>query len=129
MLAVIGLEYIGENYYSYERNSLFYHAKSERYKHYLRYDFSRPWVAKITGRHPVYRYNREFMRGRKDYSRSNSVGSRGIYLYFYLEDGIYEVNERVSWTTTKRYFVRAECGEYEEIEKEEVEECLNSILI
>jgi hypothetical protein len=52
------------------------------------------WVAEIAGTDPKYKYNRKFLRYNKDYSRSNSKGSRGVYAEYILESGkIYDVKE------------------------------------
>lgn len=82
-----------------------------------------PWVARITGPDPRFGFAREFLRGQKDYSEANSVGSRGVYLYFALPPGIYEVNDLVSWKRTDRYFCRVEGEKIYRISKEEVKAC------
>lgn len=64
-----------------------------------------PWVARIIGV-SYQRMGREFLRGLKDYTYANSVGSRGVYLTFWLqEDDLYEVFRRESWSRHRRYFV------------------------
>lgn len=81
---------------------------------------SRTWVAIIKD-HYKGKFLREFPRGYKDYSEANSKGSRGVYKYYYLEEGpIYEVSEPVSWKNTLRYFCRIEDGEEIEMSKQEV---------
>lgn len=78
----------------------------------------RPWVAKITGTDKKYKYKREFVRGQKDYSKANSTGSRGIYIYYYLDEGcIYEVSEQVTWKSWERYFCKVEKGKVLEIKE------------
>lgn len=58
------------------------------------------WVAEIIGIDKKYKYARKFLRYKKDYSRSNSVGSRGVFAEYILESGkLYDVKE---WD--KRYF-------------------------
>lgn len=84
------------------------------------------WVAQITGTDPKFKFQREFMQGKKDYSESNSVGSRGVYLHYFLDDGIYEVKEQVSWNRSRRYFLRVTEGQTEEIAEDEVLKCLKS---
>ena len=86
----------------------------------------RAWVARLTGLHPTYGFTREFLRGQRDYSRANSKGSRGVYLYYALPPGLYEVSEPLSWKQTRRYFVRSSRGTYEEISREEVIACLST---
>jgi len=125
MRAVLKLEIIGDNYYAYlaakKRGEAKTSRSAERYGELLGRDKSRPWVARITGRDPKYGLAREFVKGQKDYSQANSVGSRGVYEYFALKDGsIYEVNARETWKRTRRYFIRVENTEITEISKEEV---------
>ena len=64
-----------------------------------------PWVAKITGTDKRYGFARVFMQGNRDYSRANSIGSRGVYVYYPLEPGIYEVNQQLTWHRWQRYFL------------------------
>lgn len=88
---------------------------------------ARPWVARITGRDARFGLRREFVRGVKDYSRANSVGSRGVYRYFFLASGVYEVNELQSWSRSRRYFLRVGAdGGKTEITREEVDAWLNA---
>ncbi len=130
MLAILELEFIGENWHSYRKRAQERHEGTERYGAYLGPDKSRPWVARIIGRNlDTGQLLREFMRGQIDYSRTNSTGSRGVRLYFALDDGVYEINARETWQHTRRYFVRVTDGQYQEIAREEVLEWLaNSIL-
>lgn len=63
------------------------------------------WVAEITGFDPKYKYARNFLKRKLDYSRANSKGSRGVYAEYILESGkIYEVKEQTSWKKVYRYF-------------------------
>lgn len=65
----------------------------------------KPWVAKITGKDPTYKYKREFLKSNKDYTHANSKGSRGIYLNYILESGnAYEINSQLTWNKWERYF-------------------------
>lgn len=82
---------------------------------------NKSWVAEITGKDAKYGLKREFLDGVRDYSRANSVKSRGVYTEFELEEGkIYEISERCSWKRTERYFVKIENGKKVEIKKDEV---------
>ncbi len=121
MRAVLRLEFIAENYFSYGKTPGAFHPRTARYAEYLGRNQSRPWVARIEGRDETYGLKRTFMDGQIDYSQTNSVGSRGVYLYFALLDGIYEVNERTSWRHVRRYFIRVAEARYQEISREEVE--------
>lgn len=80
----------------------------------------RPWVARVTpaGRRMIHQQT-------KDFSRSNGVGSRGVYAVYALDDGVYEVNERTGWTKARRYFIRAQDAQITEIPREEVDRCLS----
>lgn len=55
---------------------------------------------------------RDFLDGKKDYSQANSVGSRGVYLFYVLRPGIvYEVHALTSWSGSEQYFCRVEGSE------------------
>ena len=95
-----------------------------RFAGYMGRDKSNPWVARITGPDPQYGLAREFQRGYADYSAASGTGGRGIWLLYALDDGVYEVNKRLSWKHTKRYFVRVQDGDIAEITREEVERWL-----
>ncbi len=125
MLAVLELEFIGENYFAYKRMATVPDESMERFKKLLGRDQSRPWVAHLTGLDRSLRPIREFVRGQIDYNRANGTGSRGVYLYFHLSDGLYEVNARESWSRVRRYFIRVENAAYREISREEALQCLS----
>lgn len=132
MIAVLPLEIIGDNYYAYKRDLANGKAREnpriEKYGEMMGRDKSRPWVARITGLDDKYGFKREFQRGQRDYSKANSIGSRGVYEYFALPTGIYEVHERLTWKRTRRYFIRIEQAEIMEISREEVESCLRNAI-
>lgn len=78
------------------------------------------WCAEVTGFDPKYKYARTFLRFRKDYSRANSKGSRGVYAVYFLEEGkIYEVKDNKS-----RWFCTVRDWEIVKLTKEEADECL-----
>lgn len=81
--------------------------------HYLA--AGKPWCARITGLSREYGLQREFMRCKKDWRGANSTGSRGVILHYELRPGIYEVNERTSWKSERRYFVRSHEGRLTEV--------------
>lgn len=65
----------------------------------------RYWVAEITGICTKYGLARKFLSPRRDASKSNSAGSRGIYASYMLEHGkIYEISSPRSWKKTDRFF-------------------------
>ena len=132
MKAIIKLEAIGDNLRRLSEEMMKGNATAGRFVGRLRGRMfreailpRRPWVAKILGRDERYGLARQFVKRQVDYSESNSTGSRGVYYYYHLDEGIYEVNELVSWNNERRYFLRSGSGEVTEISKEEVEQWLN----
>jgi len=88
---------------------------------------SSSWVAEITGLHPKFKFDRRFLRGNKDYSESNSKGSRGVYMYFMLESGkYYHVKAAVSWKNSDRYFATvSKDGDIVRVAEDEIKKWLN----
>lgn len=83
--------------------------------------FDRPWVARITGICPAHGFKREFIEGSTDYSEANSVGSRGVHVYFPVDEGsVYEVFELTSWRGRERYFVYPQMGRLHRLTRDEV---------
>lgn len=64
----------------------------------------RYWVARIAGTDARYGFRRQFMRGHKDYSEANSVGTRGVFVFYMLGLGLYEIKEPLSWRSSRQYF-------------------------
>lgn len=65
------------------------------------------------------------LRGHRDYSRANSIGSRGIYQTYVLREGeYYEVSEPVSWRRTDHYFCTVEAGEVVKMSEDEARQWL-----
>lgn len=87
------------------------------------------WVAEIAGTDPKYKYVRCFLKPKKDYSRANSKGSRGVYAEYVLESGrMYEVKEQVSNKRTIRYFCTVDGdGNVIDIPESEVKEWLKTV--
>lgn len=85
---------------------------------------NRCWVAHIVGSDEKYKFKREFLKPKTDYTKSNSKGSRGVYLWYLLESGnIYDVSETTSWKNVDRYFCKvSEDGDIIKITEEEVKE-------
>lgn len=72
------------------------------------------WVAEITGPDEKYGLARKFLRGKMDYSKANSKGSRGIFVEYILSSGkIYDVKSQETWGSSSRYFCTV--GDYGEI--------------
>jgi len=128
MRYVLIIEAIGDNYRYHLRQHLRpsqSFTKLEINAFRLGNKYLSPWVAKITGLDDRYGLVRDFVKGQKDYSRANSTGSRGIFLHYFLEPGIYEINERKTWKRAKRYFAKIiDQQTLIEISREEVIKCL-----
>lgn len=77
---------------------------------------SSTWCAEILGYDSRFGYQRGFLKYKKDYAHSNSVGSRGVHAIYLLEEGrLYEVKE---WKD--RYFCIVQNWEIHKIDKTEV---------
>ena len=121
MKACIKIEAIGENIFQ----------SIDRYRCFgtMADIFSVPksyWVAKITGYCSEFDgFKREFVHGNRDYAKANSKGSRGIYVTYFLNPGLYEVKHKTSWKNTERYFCMVtEEGEIIKMDKPDIEKCL-----
>lgn len=69
--------------------------------------------------------NGKYIKGYRDYSRSNGKGTRGIIVTFFLDQGVYEVRHKTSWEKHSHYFFRVnELGDIEKISKAEAMQCL-----
>lgn len=84
------------------------------------------WAAEIIDFDKKYKYQRKFLKGKKDYTYSNGKGSRGIYYEWILESNhIYDIKRRVSWGRCERFFCTVnEDGDIIKIDEQEVIECL-----
>ena len=131
MRAVLQLEVIGEPYHWLRRNR--HKGQTQRVFsmreeiNIIRYGQKRyrPWVARISSIHGDGTLGREFITGMRDWTHARRSGMRGVYEYFALRPGVYEVNECVRLGKARRYFIHVEGTEYHEITREEVEQCLN----
>lgn len=85
----------------------------------------RPWVAQIVGLDDCHGLRRDFLRGNRDYREANGIGSRGIMVHYFLDDGLYEINELLTWVRERRYYLRIRDGQAEEIRLKEVVACLS----
>jgi len=78
------------------------------------------WVDLVTGIKP-HGLIKERIEGHADYSNANSVGSRGVYIYYILQDGnIYHVSSPINFKRRDTYFCRVEQGEIIRMEFQEV---------
>ena len=127
MIAILGLEAIGDNIRNCpatERAALGRGRATREVRQHLLLEQRRPWVARVTGSH--LRMEREFLQAKKDYTKANGQGSRGVYLYYTLREGErYDVHELVSWGRVRRYFARAEMGAVVEVSREEMDTWLS----
>lgn len=86
----------------------------------------RPWAARLTGLSEQHGFEREFLKPQKDWSSSNGIGSRGVYLVYHLREGsFYQVHKLLNWTKSRTYFCRVESGHLVEMSREEVTACLS----
>ena len=61
------------------------------------------------------------LRGHTDYSQANSVGSRGVFKYYFLAEGaIYHVSAPQTWKRTDEYYCRNVGGRLIHMSMEEV---------
>lgn len=81
-----------------------------------------PWASRLTSFDGIH-FEREFMKGQKDYSLANKRGTRGVFYYFYLIPGLYEISEGVHG----RYFARVDQDlEMRKLTKSEMIRCLQN---
>lgn len=107
---VVTIEAIGDNI---AREFRFFGAKS------------RNWVAQIFASNGRGGWVRSFLDGNRDYSLSNSRGSRGIMVSYLLEQGpIYEINAPQTWSCSDRYFARVMDNTLSRMTEDEVRKCL-----
>lgn len=82
---------------------------------------SAPWVKRIKGLSAQGKIMYEFVSGDTDYSRANSVGSRGVYKHYILQSGnLYEVCSRTSWKRIEQYFCMVQDGKIVKLTRQEV---------
>ncbi len=88
----------------------------------------RPWVARVIPIPGSEGYRREMIAYQhKDYSRANSVGSRGVYAYYLLSPGVYEIHQRTSWKHGEQYYLQVkEDGTKQRLGDDEVREWLRN---
>lgn len=92
---------------------------------HFRMPSGKPWLALIKGECPKYGFQREFVTEDKfsSHAKSNSKGSRGIWLRWFIDDSpglIYEFYRKTSWRASERYFFHFVDGEKVKLPREEV---------
>lgn len=82
------------------------------------------WVAMIVGFDKKFGYSRQFLKAKKDYAKANAKGSRGVFLWFFLESGyVYEVSAPKNWKKLDRYFCTVtDDGDIQRVNKEFVDQ-------
>jgi hypothetical protein len=90
---------------------------------------SRAWVKELYIKETVLSYHIEerwVKANSYDYSEANSVGSRGVYKYYWLEEGgIYQINSPESWGRSDNYYCLVINSEIKRVSKEVAESCLS----
>jgi len=126
MRYVLKLEAIGDGFIAYRRHIERHGPRDGRFtkKEADAYRFGNrqksTWVARIVGEAGG-KLDREFVNGDKDYTNASGTGNRGVYFYYALKPGIYEINQRITWNRTERYFARVVDDEtFERMSKQEV---------
>jgi hypothetical protein len=66
------------------------------------------------------------LRGKRDYTDANGIGSRGVSVYYLLESGrLYEVSAPRTWRHTEHYYCTVtDAGAIERLTEEEVRQRL-----
>lgn len=134
MKAVLELELIGDNLYEFRRlarrGKILREISVQRNRDLDRLAPTRlrPWVARLAPSPLAPGFTREFVSYQtKDYSRANSEGSRGVYAYYVLGDGLYEVNQRLNWKNARRYYLKVTGETLTEIGRQEVYQWLAAL--
>lgn len=123
VMYLLKLECIGDNI---KQMSKFYSAKLDSItpglgKAVIGDMPARYFVAEITGLNDKYKFARKFLKSKKDYLKANSIGSRGIYAFYLLENNkIYDIKEPVSWGRAERYYCKIENNKLVKMGEEEV---------
>ena len=129
MRAILKLEAIADDYFYAKRHKSWSFDKELRYMSRLGPNKSPSWVARIIGIEDELNFEREFIRGQRDYTEANSTGSRGIFIYYALIEGVYEINSRYHWRKVDHYFAKVEGVQITRITKDEVIECLKKAIL
>lgn len=81
----------------------------------------RPWVARLTAIDHKWGFVREFVKPLHDFTHARPSGNRGIYAYFSLAPGAYEIYHCTSWRSERRFFALvSESGDLSEVTKHDV---------
>jgi hypothetical protein len=89
------------------------------------------WVAEITGITKNNKYDREFIVCKRDYTKANQRGNRGIYSWYILEsEKMYEVYRPLNWSKHERFLCKvSEDGAIIKITEENVKKWLKENIL
>lgn len=130
MSYILALECIGDdtNGHAWLRHQAMRQLMGEDVAAFMRLPTRRPWVAHLTGLSARYGFARAFVPGKKDFSQANSLGSRGVYAHYILEEGLlYEVHALLSWKRSEHYYCQIRLGAPFRLTKEVIIQCLNEV--
>lgn len=117
MLTVIKLELVADNIHWANKNG----AMDRDFQKWLRQwrrlgsDKSFTWIKRVLPDN-----GREYIQGVRDYSRANYSGSNGIYAYYALKPGVYEINHRYKINKVRHYFIEVTDDGFTEIDEQEI---------
>lgn len=78
------------------------------------------WIAKISIEKGK-KVRNKFLSGNVDYSNADKRGNEGVYRWYCLPPGLYEVHERVSWKhIDHRFIIVTDMGKIKEATMEEI---------
>ena len=119
MKALLRLEFIG---YESEMELKKFSDQESKATGCKKYKPSLPWVAELTCKHERFKFGREFVRADMDFIDSSNSGNRGVFGSFIISsDAIYEVFERISWKSSRRFFCTVDKkGNVKEINEDQV---------
>ena len=91
---------------------------------------NRAWVRWIRYLHPIDGFVYDTLKPQLDYSRANSIGTRGVYAYYILtENALYEISAPLSWKRVDHYYCRIANDEIIRMTRDEVFKCLKTGLV
>ena len=117
MRSVIKLELVGDNIHWANKNG----AMKRDFQKWLRQwrrlgsDKSFTWVKQL-----LPDGKGKFIQGIRDYTHANRSGSQGIYAYYALSPGVYEINHRYKMNKVNHYFIEVTDDGFKEIEQQEI---------
>lgn len=102
------------------------HQWQRRFRSARTASWPEPFVWQVVGISERGSLMEERLRGRKDYTHANSVGSRGVYLWYSLVRGeFYRIQSIPSWKRSHVFYAVATADGYAEMSEQEVRACLS----